>query len=182
LIANEAGIPSVLTDTPASTGPIARARLNVIEFSATAEPRCSFGTRPPTRAMETGALNALITPSPSANTITTQTRASPPHASPARIPDSAAATSCVVTSRRRRSKRSAALPAHGASTSTGTKLPKLSTPSRNGECVSRKTRIDAARFWNHVPLADAALPTKYGPKFRSRISRRAAAGPAAATR
>jgi len=36
----------------------------------------------------------------------------------------------------------------------------LSTPRRNGECVSRKTRIDAARFWNQVPLADAALPTK----------------------
>src|SRR6185437_10828717 len=34
-----------------------------------------------------------------------------------------------------------------------------------------------ARFWNHVPLADAALPTKYGPKLRVRISRAAAAGP-----
>jgi hypothetical protein len=32
--------------------------------------------------------------------------------------------------------------------------------------VSRKTRIEAARFWNHVPLADAAFPRKYGPKFR----------------
>jgi hypothetical protein len=36
----------------------------------------------------------------------------------------------------------------------------LSTPRRNGEWVSRKTRIDAARFWNHVPLADVAFPTK----------------------
>jgi hypothetical protein len=36
----------------------------------------------------------------------------------------------------------------------------LRTPSRNAECVSRKTRIDAARFWNQVPLAEVALPTK----------------------
>ena len=42
-----------------------------------------------------------------------------------------------------------------------------------------KTRIDAARFWNHVPLADAALPTKYGPKFLERTTRQAARGPTA---
>jgi hypothetical protein len=36
----------------------------------------------------------------------------------------------------------------------------LRTPSRKAECVSRKIRIDAARFWNQVPLADAALPAK----------------------
>jgi hypothetical protein len=42
--------------------------------------------------------------------------------------------------------------------------PKLRTPSRNVACAPpparRKTRIEAARFWNHVPLADAALPAK----------------------
>src|SRR5438046_8588512 len=36
---------------------------------------------------------------------------------------------------------------------------------------------DAARFWNQVPLAESALPAKYGPKFRCRISANAAAGP-----
>jgi glycine/D-amino acid oxidase-like deaminating enzyme len=59
-----------------------------------------------------------------------------------------------------RSTRSARLPAHGASARTGKNWQKLRTPRRNGECVRRKTRIDAARFWNQVPLAEAALPTK----------------------
>jgi hypothetical protein len=39
-------------------------------------------------------------------------------------------------------------------------LQKLRTPSRKAECVSRKTSSDAARFWNHVPLAELALPAK----------------------
>jgi hypothetical protein len=47
--------------------------------------------------------------------------------------------------------------------------------------VSRKTRIDAARFWNQVPLAEAALPTKYGPKLRERTTRQAATGPVGAS-
>src|SRR5205814_1260064 len=34
-------------------------------------------------------------------------------------------------------------------------------------------------FWNHVPLAEAALPTKYGPKFRLLMTRSAALGPVA---
>jgi hypothetical protein len=38
-------------------------------------------------------------------------------------------------------------------------------------------KSDAARFWNHVPVADEALPTKYGPKLRWPIRRSAALGP-----
>jgi hypothetical protein len=37
---------------------------------------------------------------------------------------------------------------------------KLSTPSRSSECVCRKMSSAAARFWNHVPLAESALPRK----------------------
>jgi hypothetical protein len=58
-------------------------------------------------------------------------------------------------------------------------LQKLRTPSRNAECVSRYTSSDAARFWNQVPLAELALPAKYGAKLRSRISLRATRGPVA---
>ena len=36
---------------------------------------------------------------------------------------------------------------------------------------------EAARFWNQPPLAESALPAKYGPKFRCRTSLRTAAGP-----
>jgi hypothetical protein len=37
---------------------------------------------------------------------------------------------------------------------------KFSTPSRSAECVCRYTSREAARFWNQVPLAERALPTK----------------------
>src|SRR5690242_11981900 len=56
---------------------------------------------------------------------------------------------------------------------------KLRTPSRNAECVCRKMSSAAARFWNQVPLAESAFPTKYGPNERRRISANAAAGPTA---
>ena len=137
MIANEAGIPSTRTETAASAGPIARARLNVIELSATAEASWSRGTRSPIIAIATGFVNALATPRPSANTITAQTRASPAQASPASAPLDAVAKSCDPIRSHRRSKRSAALPDHGASSSTGMKFEKLRTPSRNAECVSR---------------------------------------------
>jgi hypothetical protein len=66
----------------------------------------------------------------------------------------------VTSSSRLRSTRSASDPAQVESRRTGTNWQKLRTPSRKAECVSRKIRIDAARFWNQVPLADAALPAK----------------------
>jgi hypothetical protein len=130
-------MPSVRTHTAASAGPTARARLYVIAFSATAAPSCSRGTRSPINAIDTGAANALPMPSTTAHAITTHTRARPAQASPASAALIAVDPSCVTSSSRLRSKRSAALPAHGASSSTGTKLQKLRTPSRNAECVSR---------------------------------------------
>jgi hypothetical protein len=54
----------------------------------------------------------------------------------------------------------AALPVQGARTSIGANCAKLRTPRRRAECVSRKMRMAPARFWNHVPLAESALPTK----------------------
>ena len=178
LIANDAGIPSFFTDSAASAGPTARAMLNVIEFSATAEGSSSRGTSCEMKAVDAGALKALEIPSPKANAITTHWFARPDHASTARTALRIVARAWVRISSRRRSNRSAALPAHGASASTGMKLAKLSTPRRNAECVSRNTSSCAARFWNHVPLADEALPTKYGPNLGDRIRPNAARGPA----
>jgi len=137
LIAKEAGIPSVRTESAASAGPTARARLYVIELSATAEPSCSRVTRSPISANDAGAANALPTPRMTAHAITTQTRASPAHASVASPALTTVDPSWVTSSSRFRSNRSAALPAHGASSSTGMKLQKLRTPSRKAECVRR---------------------------------------------
>jgi hypothetical protein len=63
-------------------------------------------------------------------------------------------------STRRRSKRSATVPDHGARSSVGAKYEKVRTPSSSSDPVRRKTRIAAARFWNYVPLAESALPAK----------------------
>ena len=68
MIANEAGIPSLRTESAASAGPTARARLYVIELSATADCSCERGTRSAISACEAGAENALTTPSPSEQT------------------------------------------------------------------------------------------------------------------
>jgi hypothetical protein len=78
----------------------------------------------------------------------------------ARVAERRAAAGWLTRSSRRRSKRSAALPVQGARTSIGANCAKLRTPSRRAECVSRKMRMAPARFWNHVPLAESALPTK----------------------
>jgi len=66
----------------------------------------------------------------------------------------------VTNSRLLRFQRSEAPPAHGARTRIGMNCAKLRTPSSSGECVCRKISRAAARFWNHVPLAESALPTK----------------------
>jgi hypothetical protein len=173
-------MPNTAITPAALAGPTARARLNVIEFSATACGTSSCSTRAVISACWLGTAKALVTPRAPEQPITTHSLASPFHASAASSALIAVAQSWVASSSLLRSSRSAIEPAHGESTSTGTNWQKLRTPSRNAECVSRKTTIDAARFWNHVPLADDALPTKYGPKLRERITRHAAAGPTAA--
>ncbi len=134
---NAAGIPSVTTTSAASAGPAERAMLNVIEFSATAEVRSSSSTSCVTSACCAGTEKALVTPSASPNAITTWTGAAPANASAPSVRLSAAAPSCQPIRRRRRSSRSARAPAHGLSTSSGANWVKLSTPSRNGECVCR---------------------------------------------
>ena len=100
---NEAGIPSWETLSAPSAGPTARARLNVIELSATADGISAAGTSCVTSACCAGAENALIAPNPSANRITTSVGASPTHASAAIATPSPTATLCVTSSSRLRS-------------------------------------------------------------------------------
>jgi hypothetical protein len=78
----------------------------------------------------------------------------------ASVADSTAASDSKRIRTRRRSKRSATVPAQGASRSVGAKYENVRTPSSSSDPVRRKTRIAAARFWNHVPLADSAFPAK----------------------
>ena len=130
-----AGMPRYSTASAAVAGPIARARLNVIEFSATAVGTSGSSTSCVIKACWAGAENALTTPSASASAITTGVGARPSAASTPSPPESTIAQLCVTSSRLRRFQRSEAPPAHGASTRIGMNCAKLSTPSRSAECV-----------------------------------------------
>jgi hypothetical protein len=134
--------------------------LKVIEFRPTAEVTSSPATSETKRACWAGVEKAVVRPCPSPNTITSGAVTTSKCVRSASVPERTAAVGWVTRRSRRRSKRSAALPVQGARKSVGANWTKLSTPRRSAECVSRKTRIAAARFWNHVPLAESALPTK----------------------
>ncbi len=100
---NEAGMPRYSTDAAAATGPAARAMLYVIELSAIAVGSSCGSTSEATSACCDGIDVALVTPSPSATTITTHARASPAHASAASSTARTAAIVCATNSSRRRS-------------------------------------------------------------------------------
>jgi len=61
-------VPIFAMSTPAIAGPIMRAELNEVEFSATAFPRSFSPTRSPTNACRTGASKAVTQPRRNANT------------------------------------------------------------------------------------------------------------------
>jgi hypothetical protein len=151
--------------------------LNVIELSATAAGTSSRRTSEAKSACWAGVENAVVIPCPSPKPMTSAAVASSSSVRSASVAERTAAAGCVTRRSRRRSKRSAALPVQGARRSVGANWAKLRTPRRSSEPVSRKTRIAPARFWNHVPLADSALPTKYGANSRETMRRTAARGP-----
>ncbi len=103
LIANAHGIPSVAITPAALAGPIARARLNVIELSATACGTSSSSTSAAISDCCAGIESALTIPSAPEKPITTHSVAAPPHASPASTAVSAVDVSCVASSSLRRS-------------------------------------------------------------------------------
>ncbi len=136
LIANAGAIPKAAITSAAAAGPIARARLKVIEFSATACVSESRGTSEPTRAICAGFETAVTTPTTPAKPITSHVVASPCQTSTASVTVTHAAIACVQISSRRRSKASAICPVHGERSSTGPNWNAFSTPSRSAECVS----------------------------------------------
>ena len=178
LMKNAHGMPNAATAAAASAGPSARAMLNVIELSAIADAEVARArTSEVTSACCAGAENALTTPISSANTITS--------GAPTRSASASAPSVALSTHRdalRHEQQPPPVEPVGGAARPRrqhehGRNWQKLRTPSRNAEPVSRKTSSDAARFWNQVPLAESALPTKYGPKSRCPMTWNAARGP-----
>ena len=61
-------VPTVAMRTPATAGPINRAALNDVEFSATALERSASPTRSDTNVWRAGESNAVTHPSRNANT------------------------------------------------------------------------------------------------------------------
>jgi hypothetical protein len=121
----------------ASAGPEARARLYVIELSPTAVGRSARSTSEASSADAAGTEKAIAMPIPAEITITAGAVAWPAQASAATSAARAAANDWTTMTSRRRSNRSAARPAHGASSSTGLNWEKARTPSSSSDPVSR---------------------------------------------
>jgi hypothetical protein len=130
-------MPRYSTASAALAGPIARARLNVIELSATAVGTSLSSTSEGIIACWAGAENALTTPSAAASAITTAGGARSRYASRPSPAESAIEIGWVTSSRCRRFQRSEAAPAQGASSRIGRNCEKLRTPSSRAECVCR---------------------------------------------
>ena len=153
-------IPSVRMTTAASTGPTARARLKVTEFRAMAPARSCGSTSRGTRACKAGMAKAIVRPRANAKRMTTGAVATSARTRTAIVRATPSAHSWVTTRRSRRSKRSAARPAHEARRKTPVNWAKLTTPTRNVEWVSRKTRMAWAMFWNQLPQLESRFPKK----------------------
>ena len=93
-----AGIPRYSTARAADAGPTARARLNVIELSATAVGTSCVSTSCGIMACCAGAENALTIPSATASAITTAGGARSCQASSPRPPERTMAMLCVTSS------------------------------------------------------------------------------------
>jgi hypothetical protein len=111
--------------------------LKVIEFRATAEGSSRGGTSEAIKASCAGVENAETTPTARTRQMTSGGVARSRAVTSARRPARRAETGWVKSRSRRRSKRSATLPVHGASSSIGAKFAKVTTPSRSSEPVSR---------------------------------------------
>ena len=107
------------------------------EFMATAAPRSLRLTSAGTMACIAGVANAVVKPSSSAMPITRGTVPHPIAMNAASVAQTVAAPICVATRSLRRSKRSAAAPAHGASKTTPMNIAKFVTPTRSVDCVRR---------------------------------------------
>src|SRR5918992_1650081 len=135
--ANAVEIPKrAMTATPKS-GPRTRDRLKVTAVRATAAGSSERSTRAGTIAWSAGVARAVVTPRASATPITTTVEAAPAAVTRASTPARAAAATCITMTKRRRSKRSAALPATGARNMTAANCEKFTTPTRNEDPVSR---------------------------------------------
>src|SRR5690348_13821008 len=129
--------PAVLITTVASNGPTARPTLNVTEFNASAVDRRPGSTSDGTKAIIVGVQNAFVTLRVAANAISSAGVIDPVATSAVSVAVTTVAATCVVIRTRRRSKRSATLPVHGARNITAAYCANPITPSRNAEWVRR---------------------------------------------
>jgi len=112
LLRNTQPVPTNVIITPATAGPTTRARLNVIELSATALVTCSEPTISPTNDCRIGASIAVKQPSTKQNRYTCHSATIPVTSSSPRTSAQPPMPACRPSSSRRLSIRSASMPAH----------------------------------------------------------------------
>ena len=125
--------PITASISPATAGPMIRALLNIIEFSAIALGRSFLPTNSGTSAWRPGASKALTTPNSAESTITCHSCITPAKVNAASANASSMDPVWVMINRLRRETRSTTTPPHGEITSVGIADAKATRPSANSE-------------------------------------------------
>ena len=157
---------SLVRAIPPSTGPITRARLNWMEFSAMALGKSSFSTNIGTRAEYAGPPNDCAVPTINERVRMCQTRTTPIAASEARVNAQVSCTHCDPSNRRRRLTRSATTPPISENRKIGMLPRKASSPSMRAEPEILYTSQLCATICIHVPMLDVQAPNQSTRKSR----------------
>ena len=129
--------PTAAIITPATDGPTTRARLNMIELSATALCRSSRPTISTVKDWRVGTSMAFSRPNIRASAATCQISTTPVKVSVASVSACSRKPPCVNSSSVRRSIRSAIVPPRAEKKNTGPCWRKPMNPSASGEPVRR---------------------------------------------
>ena len=176
--------PKKARASPATAGPMTRARLKLALFRAMALTRSRRGTSSAAKACRTGISTALTKPSMVASTMTCQICTTPVTVRPNRMLACSAATTWVTIRILRLSTRSASTPPSGARIMAGRNCSASTVPSCSGVPPSSRTSHGWLTDCIQVPMRLTICPVQKRRKFRCRRAamprRKAEAGAGAA--
>ncbi len=156
----QADSPRVPIVRPAIIGPTTRERLNCMEFSAIAFVRSSRPTRSRKSDWCEGVVKALAIPLTTATAATSATETNPKPVAAASVKAQAICVACVTRRSLRRSSRSAATPASGASSSVGIEPANPTRPRSIAELERRRTSQPWATACIQVPTFERKSPVQ----------------------
>jgi hypothetical protein len=149
--------PAAASTKPPIAGPMARAMLKPMPFSAMAPTRSPRGTSSGVAAAQAGKFTAVPAPMAKVSASRPQGPSASAAARTASSTPMAAIQSWAATSARRRSRMSAAAPPGRAKRKTGSMAAACTRPTISGEGASEVISQPAPVFWIHMPVLEARL-------------------------